>query len=102
MDEKIEAIVIRAADRVVFYGTQHTASGNYLIGHNNLADIISAEDYKRYFNLIADETASREEVLDLQSNPATGELDCNFGLSYCPCYEWVDGDEEVFGCSREE
>ncbi len=102
MNEKVESLVIRVADRVVFYGTQHTNSGNYLIAYNNLADIISAEDYKRYFDLIADEIASREEVLDLQPDPVIGELDCNFGLSYCPCYEWVDGDEEIFGCSREE
>ncbi len=99
--EKLSEAVTAVANRAVKYGAEHTSSGNYIFGAGDFGDLISPEDFVKYFDLIAAEVWTRKELLDLIADPATHELDCNFGLAYCPNYEWCDGDEVIFGSYKE-
>ncbi len=103
--ESLEALsdtITAIANRAVKHGTENTSSGNYIMGYDVFADLITEDDFRRYFDLIAVELEKREEVLDLVVDHGAYELDCNFGLAYCPNYEWCEGDESTFGCSYEE
>lgn len=95
--EELSGAVTAIANRVIKYGAEHTASGNYIFDADHFDDLISPKDFTKYFDLIAAEVRSREELLDLTADSVRLELDCNFGLNYCPCYEWCDGDEAIFG-----
>jgi hypothetical protein len=44
----------------------------------------------------------REEILDAEFDKENLLFDVTCALDYCPNYQWVDGDEEVFGCSYYE
>lgn len=98
LSEAVTAI----ANRAIKYGTVHTLNGNYIFDAKDFCDLISQADFVKYFDLIANEVQSREELLDLEADPTKHRLDCNFGLAYCASYEWQDGDEATFECSYEE
>ncbi len=99
--EELSDVITAVANRAVKRGAERTSSGNYIMGHDLFRDLISESDFKRYFGLIAAELEGREELLDLFSDGGAYELDCNFGLAYCPNYEFRDGDEEIFGSFEE-
>lgn len=67
--------------------------------YEDVSDLISEQDYLKYFDLIANELSIREEVLDLDTSNHC--LDAIYGLDYCPNYVWADGDEEIFGCDQD-
>ncbi len=100
--EELSDTITAVANRAVKYGAENTSSGNYIMGYDVFADLITEDDFRRYFDLIAAELEKREELLDLVVDHGAYELDCNFGLAYCPNYEWCEGDESTFGCSYEE
>lgn len=92
--------IIKVADEIVSIGTNRTGSGNYIANYDDVEELIGYEDYLANFDIIADELSSRPEVLELDAYDE--EFDIIFGLDYCPNYDWVSGDEEVFGCSYDE
>lgn len=81
LSNTITAVVNRALEIV----TERSGSGQRYIDHDDVAGLISEEDYRNYFDLIASELSSREEVLDLDT--ADYELDINCGLAWCKAYE---------------
>lgn len=93
--------VTAVANRAIKHGAEHTGTGTYLFDADDFRDLISPEDFVRYFDLIAAEIGSRDELLDLSADGVTHKLDCNFGLAYCPSYQWCDGDEIIFGSYEE-
>lgn len=99
MNEPNETI-IKVADKMIEIGTEYTSGGNYIVNYDDVKELISYEDYLSSFAIIAEELDSRPEVLELDTYDE--EFDMIFGLDYCPNYEWINGDEEVFGCSFEE
>lgn len=100
--EKLCDAVTAVANMAVFIGCKRTSSGSYILGYEDLKDLISEDDYIKYFHLIAAEVGRHDEVLDIEVIESSLEMDCNFALEYCQNYEWCDGDEAVFGCSYEE
>lgn len=98
----LSATITAVANHAVKYGCEHTTSGNMILCYDAFKDLITEDDYKRFYGLICDELRSREEVLDLIANIGLGALDLDFALAFCPSYEWAPGDESTFGCSREE
>ena len=98
--EELNNVVTDVANRIISLGTSKTSSGNYVLRHDDVADLISEEDYLQYFDFILSELYGREEILDIDT--PDHEFDCNFGLDYCPNYCWSPGDEEIFGCSESE
>lgn len=99
--EELSDAITAVANRAVKHGTEHTSSGNYIMGYDVFFDLMTEEDFRRYFDLIAAEVEGREELLDLVADRSAFELDCNFGLDYCPNYQFCDGDEEIFGSFEE-
>lgn len=99
--EELSEAITAVANRAVKYGAERTSGGNYIMGHDVFRDLISESDFKRYFDLIAAELEGREELLDLAVDKGAYELDCNFGLAYCPNYQFCEGDEEIFGSFEE-
>ena len=99
--QELNDVVNNVANFIVADSTQKTTTGNWIMGYDDVSHLISEEDYHIYFNLIANELWSREEVIDVDSSNKS--FDCVYGLDYCPNLEWVPGDsEEVFGVTQEE
>ena len=98
--QELNDVVNNVVNRIVNVSTQQTSTGNWIMGYQDLSDLISKFDYYQYFDLIASELATRQEVLDLDTSDH--QFDCIFGLSYCPNYEWCEGDEEIFGCDKQQ
>ena len=97
---ELNDVINNVVNRMVEVGTQRTSSGQYFLSHDHVADLISYEDYLNYIDFIESEFFNREEILDVARDGE--EFDCVFGLAYCPHYEWIDGDEEVFDMSFDE
>ncbi len=98
---ELSEVITAVANKAIKYGAEHTNSGNCIFYAGDFDDLILPEDFVKYFSLIAAEIQSREELLDLEADPVRYELNCNFGLTYCPSYEWCDGDEAIFGSYEE-
>lgn len=97
LNEVVNAVANRALDIVA----ERSTSGQRYVDHYDFSDLITREDYEKYANLIVEELNTREEILE----PVVlndGQLDINMGLAYCKAYQWIDGDEEIFGCSFEQ
>lgn len=86
--------------RMVEIAAARTTSGNRYVGHDDVADLISHEDYLQYAPMIQNELWAREEILDVEF--VDGEMSLNVGLDWCPNYQWQEGDGEIFGMSFEE
>lgn len=86
LSETITAVVNRALEIV----TENTSSGQYYVSYDDVADLISHEDYLQYFDFIVHELRGREEVLDLDT--ADHELDITCGLAWCKNYEPLSDD----------
>lgn len=99
--QELSQVVTDVVNRIVDVSTQRTSSGNYYTGYDDVKDLISKEDFLKYFDFIANELGSREEVLDLNTTEEH-EFDAMYGLAWCPNYQWTQGDEEVFRMSEAE
>ncbi len=99
---KDSMLVMKVVDFIVAAGTKITTNGSYNVYYDDVSHLLSVDEYKEYFSEIVKELASRKELLDVDADGSIGEIFCLFGLNYCPNYEWSDGDERTFGCSREE
>lgn len=94
--EDLADVICEVVNYVVKESCRKTTTGNYIMEHDDVSHLISEEDYLKYFDLIAAELASREEVLDLDTADYT--LDAIYGLAWCPNYEVLpeEKDEEGF------
>lgn len=102
MNETTMEMIVMVANRIVKTAIDKTTSGNYILGHDDVADLISHEDYDRYFDQIFDEVSHfTNEILDIQED-RDGEqrlIDLMVGLAWCKNYEpddegeadWVNG-----------
>lgn len=97
LNEVVSTVANRALDRVAELST----GGQRYVSYDDVSDLISKEDFDKYSDLIISELNSREEILEpVVMND--GELDVYISPRYCKFYQWIDGDEETFGCSFEE
>ncbi len=99
--KELNNVINDVVNDIVKVSTEHTSTSNWYVSYNDVSDLISEEDYYKYFDLIKDELQSREEVSELNITE-DHEFDVTFYLDYCPNYEWCNGDEEVFHMTEEE
>lgn len=101
---ELNDFVVGFCNYVVRYACEHTTSGNYFVDIESALEKVGAsfEDFLKCEDLIYSELASREELLEFDSDIEHKEFDINCALDYCPRYEWCEGDEAVFDCSYEE
>lgn len=100
--EALGKAIVAVVNRAVKIGTGETTSGNYILRYEDFKDLITGADFRKHLSLIVTELVDREEVIEVEADPERGELNCIFGLAFCPSYEWTEGDESTFGCSYEE
>lgn len=94
---------VEIADYVVKYGCTESTNGTCNFGFEDIKHIIKNEnDYNEFYLDIVTELMDREEISDVHMNHMNGTIDCDLHLEYCKSYEWTDGDENIFCCSREE
>jgi len=84
--EELNNVVNDVVNRIVDISTSRTLSSNYYASYDHVSDLISQEDFLKYFDLITEELRGREEVLDLQTTE-DHELDAVYGTDWCPNYE---------------
>lgn len=99
--KELNNVINDVVNDIVKVCTEHTSTGNWYVSYNDVSDLISEEDFLKYFDFIRDELLSREEVLELNVTE-NREFDVTFGLDYCPNYEWCDGDEVIFDMTENE
>lgn len=87
LSNTVTAVVNRALEVV----TEKSESGQYYISHDDVADLISKEDYLRFFDFIAFDLAGRPEVLDLETEDH--ELSVVCGLKWCKSYQPLPEEE---------
>ena len=96
MNEATMEMIVTVANHIVNTAIKKTTSGNYILGHDDVADLISHEDYDRYFDQIFDEVSHfTNEILDIQED-RDGEqrlIDLMVGLAWCKNYEPDDEGE---------
>lgn len=94
-----------ACDFIVKEACLNTWSGNYLISTEEVAietHLTKQEIDDKYWGEILRALWCREEILDAEFDKKNLLFDVVCALDYCPNYQWVGGDEKVFGCSYEE
>lgn len=96
--------IIDASNFIVRYACEETTSGNWIIDIDEVTKASGLDYFEVYDYLdeILDELYSREEILDAEFDNYYDHFDVTCALAYCPNYEWMSGDEEVFGCSFKE
>ena len=99
--KELNNIVNNVVNRIVKVSTTNTSTGNWYADYDDVADLISHDDYLKYFDFIYNELLSRSEVLDLNITDEH-EFDGMYGLAYCPNYVWCEGDERTFHMTEEE
>lgn len=98
--QELNDVINKVVNYIVETSTEHTSSSNWYVGYEDVDNLISQEDFEKYFNLIGSELRGREEVSDLEIEG--NEFSVTYYLDYCPNYQWCQGDEEVFHMSEEE
>lgn len=98
--EDLADVINEVVNYIVRYSCEKTTTGNYVMEHDDVSHIISEEDYLKYFDLIAAELVSREEVLDLDTS--YNMLDAVYGLTWCPNYEVLKEEEGIPGFETDE
>ena len=92
---ELSETITKVANRALEIAIENTSYGSWRITHDDVADLISEEDYLNYFDFIAGEIAGREECLDLDE--ADHELNINLGLAWCKNIQLVEGEDLEFG-----
>lgn len=85
---ELSETVTKVVNRMLEVVTENSSSGQYYVGYDAVADLISFEDYLQYHHFIKDELRGREEVLDL--DVSDDEFDIVCGLAWCKNYEGDD------------
>lgn len=99
------SIIEEACDFIVKLACLNTWSGNYLISTEEVAiatHFTKEEIENKYWEEILHSLQCREEILDAEFDKENLLFDVICALDYCPNYQWIDGDEEVFNCSYDE
>ena len=96
---ELDQVITNIANRCIELCVQHSSTGNWIVDHEDLSDLISEEDYLRFYDFIADEISSREEVLDLDT--ADHKLDIIIGLAWCKNYTPLNDSEEEQALAKE-
>jgi hypothetical protein len=94
-----------ACDFIVRVACLNTWSGSYLVSTEEVAvatHFTKQEIETKYWEKILYSLWVREEILDAEFDKENLLFDVTCALDYCPNYQWVDGDEEIFGCSYYE
>ena len=94
-----------ACDFIVKEACLNTWSGNYLISTEEVAvvtHLTKQEIDDKYWEEILHSLLVREEILDAEFDKRNLLFDVVCALDYCPNYQWIPGDEKVFGCSYYE
>lgn len=97
---ELNDVLSKVVQRMVEQATQNTTDGNWISDWADVSNLISEQDYLLYFDLIAGELLTRQEVLDVDTSDH--QLNVSYIPAYCPNYSWSQGDEEIFGCDREQ
>lgn len=100
--EQLSEAITAGVNYAIKFGTDITSDGNGIIGYDEMGGFISKEDFARFFDLIVAEIEARPEILDVTADETVPEVSVVYALDYCASYEWMNGDESTFDCSREE
>ena len=89
--------IVLFANYIVKNACEETYSGSYNIELEEACEEcnIDIADFTKYRRFFEDELNSREEILEI--NITETDIDVSCALDYCPCYEWDNGDEDIFG-----
>lgn len=88
---ELDQVVTNVANRCIELCAKNSSTGNWVVDYDEVADLISYEDYLEYFSFIAAELGSREEVLDLDA--ADDRLDIIIGIAWVKNYTPLDDSE---------
>lgn len=101
---ELNDFVVSFCNYIVRESCQNTTSGNYITNVNDALAKVGAgyEDFLEFKDMILNELGTRDELLDVDFDENSFEIDVSCALAYCPNYEWQEGDEAIFECSYEE
>ena len=90
LSETITAVATKALETAA----ENSTSSNWIVDYEDVSELISEEDFHKYFEFIYYEINSREEVLDLVRDGDA--FDLILGTDYCKAYEPTpeEGDME--------
>lgn len=94
--------IIEASNYIVRDACERTSSGNYIIDVEDVACHVhmTEAEIRAHHTEIEEEICRREEILEVDFVDDSFDVTC--ALSYCPQYEWIYGDEDIFKCSYKE
>ncbi len=70
------ALIARVADRIVQNIHDCVVNGRYVVDYRDVDDLLLSIEYKKYFQYIVGEVASRDEVYVMGASAITGEISC--------------------------
>lgn len=71
-----------AAELAIKKACENTTTGNWIIDHDDLHEILSYEEYHAYYDILVDLIWRDERVLDLDES--NWMLDMVVGTDFCP------------------
>lgn len=103
-ERNIPMEVIHSVDFIIECATEESTNGQYSFKWERLREKFfkSNEAFNDFFLDIISELCSRDEIFDIDINYAEGAFEFSIDVSYCRNYEWSEGDEEIFECTKEE
>lgn len=102
-DAEVPDIAITVADKVVAWAADVSTNGTFDFTYKEISDIApDKNEYNRCFFDILQEIKSRDEILDVDVDFTVGKVMLSINPRFCTHYEWQEGDEEIFECSKEE
>lgn len=101
-DEPVSEVVINMADHIVSTAAQESTNGTYDFPFKEIINQTSKEWMNVHLHDVVYDLICRDEITDVHIDYADGTIQCAIDPRYCPNYEWEEGDEEIFGCSKEE
>ncbi len=97
-DDRIKQKIKSIVDDIVKEGTENTSEGNWIVYFDEFKD--DEQFVREHKEEIADALEEREEVSDVVLDDDS--FDTNFYLSYCPNYEWKDGERDEEETEKEQ
>ena len=79
---------------------EKSTNGSYSFAVSDVFHLISRENFEQFFPMILSELKQRDEFLDFSRE--SDKICCSIGPYYCKNYQWQEGDEKVFHCTKDE
>ncbi len=87
--------ITQVVNHILESGAKSTDSGNCILKYDQVAHLLSEDDFNRYFTVIAGELIGREEVLDLTADGFEGQINFVIGPEWCANYKPLPAEIEA-------